>query len=367
MARIAVLGAGNGSIAAAAHLSLMGHEVFLSNRTRERLQAIKSNNGEVRIVGGALPDSVVKIAHVDVVLSEAVEAAEVILICIPASGHAYYAEALAPLLQERHVLMLNPGSTGGALHFAHVLARHGCDWFRQLCESSTLTYGCRIQDDITIGIFNLAPVLIAAFPGRDNGRAIQRLLDLYPEARSVDNVLETSFGNVNAILHPAGTILNAGWVEFTKGDFLCYYEGTTPAVATIMQAVDRERCSVVEGLGLRPLGFLDYFAAAGYTTPEARDSGSFYRALQESRPNRWIKGPKSLKHRYIEEDVGFGLVPMTELGRISGTPMPITDALITLASEINQTDYREVGLTREKMGLKDVTSATQLLKFVEGD
>ena len=47
--------------------------------------------------------------------------------------------------------------------------------------------------------------------------------------------------------------------------------------------------------------------------------------------------------------------------------MPITDALITLASEINQTDYREVGLTREKMGLKDVTSATQLLKFVEGD
>ena len=41
----------------------------------------------------------------------------------------------------------------------------------------------------------------------------------------------------------------------------------------------------------------------GYTTEAAAGQGTAYAALQDSAPNRWIKGPKSLDHRYLHEDV----------------------------------------------------------------
>ena len=58
-----------------------------------------------------------------------------------------------------------------------------------------------------------------------------------------------------------------------------------------------------------------------------------------------------MDHRYIKEDVGFGLVPMTEIGHSLGVKTPVMDALITLASAMHKTDYRAEGLTLKKMGL----------------
>jgi opine dehydrogenase len=73
--------------------------------------------------------------------------------------------------------------------------------------------------------------------------------------------------------------------------------------------------------------------------------------MRESAPNRWIRGPRSLDHRYLHEDVGWGLVPWSELGRALGVPTPVMDALITLGSALNDRDYRAEGLTLERLGL----------------
>jgi opine dehydrogenase len=85
---------------------------------------------------------------------------------------------------------------------------------------------------------------------------------------------------------------------------------------SVDQAVDRERLEIVQRLGLNPLRFVDIFHQAGLTSEAARTSGSIYRAINESEPNRTIKSPKTLDHRYIREDVGYGLVPMAEIGRL---------------------------------------------------
>ena len=110
----------------------------------------------------------------------------------------------------------------------------------------------------------------------------------------------------------------------------------------------------MERLGLKPLRFVDIFHQAGLTSDDARASGSVYRAIHESEPNRTIKSPVTLEHRYIKEDVGYGLVPMAEIGRLVGVKTPVIDALITLASVISRTDYRKNGLTLEAMGLAGV-------------
>jgi len=121
--------------------------------------------------------------------------------------------------------------------------------------------------------------------------------------------------------------------------------------------LDGERLEIVRALGLTPLRFVDIFHGAGLTTTGARDSGSSYQAIHESEPNFTIKSPPSLDHRYIKEDVGYGLVPMAEIGKLLGIETPVMDALITLASVALGIDFRVEGLTLEKMGLAGVAPA----------
>jgi opine dehydrogenase len=115
-----------------------------------------------------------------------------------------------------------------------------------------------------------------------------------------------------------------------------------------------------------PIRFGDVVYQAGLTSEEARASGSIYRAIHESEPNRTIKSPPKLDHRYLNEDVGYGLVPMAEIGRMMGVATPVIDALITLASVINGQDYRRSGLTLEKMGLAEVHPADLPMFLQEG-
>ena len=82
--------------------------------------------------------------------------------------------------------------------------------------------------------------------------------------------------------------------------------------------VDAERMAVAKALGIPATPFIEVFYQAGLTTKAARDSGDISRACLESEPNKTIKSPSSLNHRYVHEDVGYGLVPLAALGRLAG-------------------------------------------------
>src|SRR5207249_9274523 len=97
-------------------------------------------------------------------------------------------------------------------------------------------------------------------------------------------------------------------------------------------AIDRERLGIVKCLGLKPLRFIDIFYSAGLTSDEARASGSVYRAISESEPNRAIKAPSTPANRYIKEDVGYGLVPRADIARVLGVTTAAMNSLITVAS-----------------------------------
>ena len=365
---VAALGGGNGAIAAAAHLTLEGHDIRLYNRTPAKLEHIRAQGG-VTIKGGLLLESFVAL-KVASSLEYAIRGADVIMLCVPALGHEYYASQLAPFVGPNQIIFLNPGSTGGAFHFATALKRYGSKALPPIAESNTLTYTCRLTPNGDIAISNVVShALFGIYPANLAEKFGPLLLELYPELIRCPNVLETSLTNLNAVLHPPGMLLNAGWIEFTGGDFYYYVEGTTPAVAQIMEDVDRERLNLLDVLGLPKVNFLERYYNAGYTTTEAFLSGSVYNALKHSDANRLIKSPSCLKHRYLDEDVAFGLVPMKEFGDLAGVEMPVTDALIVLASRVNGVDYRQEGLTMQKMGFEKETASleTVLKRAKEGE
>jgi opine dehydrogenase len=109
---------------------------------------------------------------------------------------------------------------------------------------------------------------------------------LYPDVVQASNVLETGFMDINAVEHPPQIVCNAGWLEHTKGDYLFYYEGTTPSVGRVIDVLDGERMAVAEVVGVRTKPFAQVFHEMGYTTAHAAEVASAYVALQESAPNR---------------------------------------------------------------------------------
>ena len=198
----------------------------------------------------------------------------------------------------------------------------------------TLTYICRMPQFGRVEVYRRTTNLrCAAFPGKHTASSGAGNSSMsFPMSSRPRTCMETGFSNINAIMHPAGMLGNAGWIEKSGGDFLYYREGITPAIGAWIDAVDQERLEIVRRLGLPPQRFVDIFHQAGLTTAEARDSGSAYQAIHNSEANFTIKAPPSLDHRYIREDVGYGLVPMAEIGKLLDVKTPVMDALITLAS-----------------------------------
>jgi opine dehydrogenase len=132
-----------------------------------------------------------------------------------------------------------------------------------------------------------------------------------------------------------------------------------------MADLDRERAAIGEAWGIELEPFPVLFADIGSTLAfpgalESPESGeAFYQMLQQSEPNRLIRAPPTLDHRYFHEDVPYGLVPMRELGHAAGVATPVMDALITLASSLTRTDFGRTGWTLERLGLPDDRSAVQ--------
>jgi len=183
--------------------------------------------------------------------------------------------------------------------------------------------------------------------------------EAYPQFIPAPNVLYTSLDNMGAIFHPALTLLNAGWIEQTKGNFQFYVDGVTRSTAHVLEVLDRERVTIAAALGVsaRPaLRWLkDAYSAEGDT---------LYEAIQANPGYRGIMAPRNLRHRYIFEDVPFSLVPLVSLGKQFGVDTWAIDAMIRLACVIHGTNYYERGRTVADMGLKGLR-VSEVVRYVQ--
>ncbi len=354
--KVVVLGAGNGGCATAADLAIRGFETRLYSRSEKTLEPLLRRGGIELVERGQ--ETFGRPYLITTVLEDAVAGADLVTIAAPAVAHAFMARSLAPLLTADQIVHLNPGQTGGSLHFVHELRRAGCRVTVRCCETVTLTCICRMAGPERVEVYRRTANLgCAAFPAEAGPDILPEIATVFPNIVPAENVMETGLSNINAIMHPAGMVGNAGWIEQHGGELLFYRQALSPSVARMIEGVDRERLAIVRALGLRPRTFVEIFHAAGLTSGAALESGSVYQAAQESEPNKTIVAPTTHDHRYVHEDVGYGLVPMAELAVLLGIGTPVIDALITLAAEMNGVDYRLDGLTLARMGLEGADPA----------
>jgi opine dehydrogenase len=355
-----VIGAGHGGQALAAHLSILGFDVSLYNRTYARIKQIKALGGinvEGEVKGFA------KLSIVTDNIEEAIKGREIIMVVVPAYAHRSVAESMAQYLEDGQKIVLNPGRTGGALEVRTVLKEKNIKRDIIIAEAQTFIYASRSENPGQVRIFRIKNAIpVAALPAYKTVEVLNKLRTAFPQFIPGDNVLSTGLDNIGAIFHPALTILNAGRIEASKGNFQYYVEGITPSISLILEEMDRERVAVADALGIRSLTAREWlyiaYDAVGRT---------LYEAMQNNEGYKGIMAPPTLDTRYIEEDVPMSLVPIASMGDMFNVPTPTIKAIIHLACVMHSCDYWEKGRTVEKLGIADLSVKDIMKLVIEGE
>jgi opine dehydrogenase len=359
---IAVLGAGNGGCAAAADLTERGFSVRLYSRTEATIAPLRARGGVE--YEGVLGEGLAPLPVITTDAAAAMAGADLVILMVPTHAHESVAGIAGDHLKPDQLLLAAPGHT--MLLIPRVLRRLGIQRPRH-AETGTLPYICRMAAPGRVRITKASEhIVFGVFPAAETDAVTERMRHVFPAIKPAPNILHTVFPYTNAIHHPPATICNVGRMEATGGDYCHYYEGITPSVGRLIDALDRERVAVAAALGATVDPFVEHFYKAGYTTAAARDAGLAYEAFHQSEPDRWIRAPASLEHRFLHEDVPYGLVPLAELGRLAGVPTPTMDHVIQLASVATGRDYRASGLTLVRMGLAGLSRPALHRLLMEG-
>jgi opine dehydrogenase len=358
--KITVVGTGNGAHGAAADLTLRGYQVTLFELAefRDNLEAIAKKRG-IRVIRGE-KEQFVEIHKFTTDASEAFAGADCIMPVVPTFAHRAIAGTCAPHVKDGQSIILNPGSTGGLLEFMKVFKEKGVTAQIDWAETASLPYGARLMEPGVVNILlDTAAIFFAAFPAAKTDELFPQFKKMFPAAVKFKNILDTALNNGNPVSHPTAAILNAGRIEFTKGDYLHYKEGITPSVAKVMEDVDKERMAIIRAYALTEMTTAERLVVLGYTRP----GKDLYDQYQHSEVFAPMKAPADLHNRFITEDIAYGLVTWADLGDLAGVETPLMDAVVHISSSIHGVDYFKSGRTMRNLGFGGI-SKSQLLDYV---
>lgn len=370
MKRVAVLGAGNGGMTISAHLAIDGHQVRLYDLPRfaANLKPIQERGGIE--ISGVEKEGFGKLEAVTSDIGEAVSEAEIILNPVPAFAFQTFAQTAAPYLEDGQIIVVM-GKGGGSITYAQVLKETGVSKDVVLGETNTLTHGCRKIGPAAVTVYGIIQEnVVGAFPAKNTDKVVAAMKSLFPrrDFRRAPNIFECILLDFNAITHTGPMICNAARIDsgYGKDEFHLFgRDENPPAVCNIIKAVDRERMALAHALDIEARTLEEEHIRNKYNPGYAGDKVlPMYESMHTEKLEK-VPGPYTLKARHLTEDVPYGLVTWASLGRMLGVPTPTSEAIITLASLLNEEDYWESGRTVEKMGINPTWSKERLKEFLE--
>ena len=337
---------------------------------------------------------------------DAVEYYDCIIIALPAFAHDTYLNAMAPYLASPHpsrpptVLVAAVAQGGFDLAVRAALTRANVTSTVVIAGLETLPWACRLVSQGSeceiLGTKTEVDVAIAAHPNGTSSssgvkRHIPRALDILqavvghaPRLRLASGFLGVTLMNINSLWHP--TLMYHRWNEEKDGwdgeetfeTPPLFYEGASDDVGVTVSAMSKEVANVCAVLKDRYGDDLlddlsscrdayDWFIRAyshesdmdctsvttmlrtnpayqGLTHPMKKlvrydDSGS---AIPDAKP-RLVP---DFHHRYLSEDIPYGLVVTRGIAELAGVPTPTIDAVITWSQKVQGLSY----LTAAKPG-----------------
>ena len=352
--RIAVVGGGNGAYAAAADLAEQGHEVRMWRRNTGALK-------KVLTLKDAEGERSVTLASVSPDIGETLRGAELVFMPDPAFTQADNAKRIAPHLADGQVVFLAPG-TFGSYFMAKIIRDAGNRADFAFAETGTLPWLTRKHGPATAAITARATRLpTGVYPSQKSEFAFAVIRKAFHSIEPVEDALSGALMNAGPVIHPPLILMNAGPLEHVErgGDvkgrdssspFLwdIHKEGTQPSIRRVTDALDAERIAARKALGYRAPHFplADHYRADGDEWMYGR---KVHKKLTDSQD--WRERIVLTEHRYMREDVEYGLAFLVSVCERAGVPCPVARGLLALGSAVLGRDLRKEGRTLENLGL----------------
>jgi opine dehydrogenase len=345
--RIAVLGGGNGSFAAAGDFALQGHEVRLWRR--DAAQVAEHRDAGSRIV---VKDSNgrhdMRLAAVTTDIAEAVRDAALILCPAPAFAQHDIARLLVPHLADGQVVFLPP-ATFGSMIFAAAARDAGNGAAASFAETGTLPWLTRKHGQFEVAITIRAKRLpVGVFPLVSADHALDVIGRAFPGViEPCGDALSGALMNAGPIIHPPLIVMNAGPIEhFESWDI--HKEGTQASIRRVTDALDAERIAVRKGFGYAAPHFplAHHYASEG--EPWMYGRGSHDRLTDSG---DWRERIVLTEHRYLREDLRLGLSFLVSVAELAGVATPLASSFLAIGGAICGEDFLEGGRTLASIGL----------------
>jgi len=345
--KIAVLGGGNGSFAAAGDFALGGHDVRLWRRDSDAVAAHRAAGSRI-VVKDHNGRHDVELALVTTDIAEAIQGVELILCPAPAFAQADIARLLAPHLRDGQVVFLPP-ATFGSMIFAKATRDAGNRATVSFAETGTLPWLTRKHGPFEVAITIRAKRLpVGVFPLQAAGHALDIIGQAFPDTiEPCGEALSGALMNAGPIIHPPLIVMNAGPIEhFERWDI--HKEGTQAAIRRVTDTLDAERIRVREALGYQAPHFplAHHYATEGEIWMYGRGS---HDRLTDS--GDWRERIVLTGHRYMQEDLRLGLSFLTSVAELAGVATPLAKAFLAIGGTICGEDFTKSGRTLANIGL----------------
>ena len=326
---VGIAGAGAIAFGAAAFLEQAGHKAILWSPSGERTKRLAA--GEPLVASGAVEGQF----HPGVAQSaEALaKTADTLLVALPGYGHKHVFDAIAPHVRDGQTIIISSHMSFGALYLSRLLAERGIA-APIVAWGTTATTGR--QPSLVEASVNTvrSKVDMCAVPdaASEDGLALcQRLFgDRFVQR---EGLLAISLSNLNPQSHMGIALCNMTRME--HGETWGQGYNVTPNVGRLLEALDRERLSIAEALGLSVRNIFEHFHLS-FHVPQASISAMNQQMHKEGRVGN---GPTTADSRYVTEDVPYGLCVTVKLGELTGRKAKLHASGVEILSALYGRDF----------------------------
>ena len=344
--KITIMGSGNTGLSTALKMKNDGHKVCLFELP-EFSESLGKNNTEFKL---NINDNQINL-KLDLITTNVVEAisfSKIIIICVPAYAHKEFAKSISNKISSEHLVVLMPG-TLGSLEFKTILKKNSSE-IPILGETDTSPFVCRKINNNEATILGEVPSLGVAINPKEKTQAyVDKLNSFFHGLISYKDVIMCGLSSLNPVVHPAGVILNSGRIEKSNGEFYFYNEGLTESVVRVINSVDSERKNIANHFGHEIDSVADAFHNAGFGI-----KGDLLETISSSKMLTSLKAPGVVNHRWLTEDISYGIYTWSLLGKKFNIETHTMETLVEMGSILLGIDLKINSRNLDSLGLSDL-------------